>query len=79
VDPQRVGSSHLGEPAVEPVAPAVGFVSAVPWDQVFEPVRGVAMVDLSAYDVLDGLGELRNLIDHWQHLRQDPQGDDLAS
>ncbi len=36
-----------------------------------EQARGVGMVDLSAYDFIDGLGELRDLIDRWHCLHQD--------
>lgn len=46
-------------------------VNAVEWGRVFEQARGVGMVDLSAYDFIDGLGELRDLIDRWHYLHQD--------
>ena len=48
-----------------------GPVASVEWNRVFEHARGVGMVDLSAYDFIDGLGELRELIDRWHHLHQD--------
>lgn len=47
-----------------------GPVPSVEWNRVFEQARGVGMVDLSAYDFIDGLGELRELIDRWQNLHQ---------
>lgn len=53
-----------------------GPVPSVAWNRVFEQARGVGMVDLSAYDFIDGLGELRELIDHWQNLHQDPTAGD---
>ncbi|SIO61664.1 hypothetical protein SAMN05444166_6820 [Singulisphaera sp. GP187] len=53
-----------------------GTVPSVEWSRVFEQARGVGMVDLSAYDFIDGLGELRELIDRWQYLHQDPSAID---
>lgn len=48
-----------------------GPLASIEWRRVFEQARGVGMVDLSAYDVIDGLGELRDLIERWHHLQQD--------
>jgi hypothetical protein len=74
-DPQAVLSSEGDDPAEnrgdEPPAQTGEPLPSVSWDRVFEQARGVSMVDLSAYDFIDGLGELRELIDHWQTLHQD--------
>ncbi|WP_406695958.1 hypothetical protein V5E97_33690 [Singulisphaera sp. Ch08] len=60
-------ANQLDDPPVQTGGP----VPSIEWNRVFEQARGVGMVDLSAYDFIDGLGELRELIDRWQYLHQD--------
>lgn len=51
----------------EESAAIVGAILApTDWSDVFSHVRVGGVVDLSAYDMIDQLGELRQLIDQWR-------------
>jgi hypothetical protein len=79
-DPQEIVASGGDDPAANRVAETPAQTGeplpSVAWNRVFEQARGVGMVDLSAYDFIDGLGELRDLIDHWQALHEDSRTGD---
>lgn len=67
----RVGETTVRgsvPPAPQPEyqLPAEAAPLATDWSAVFSQFRGAGMVDLSAYDAIDQLGELGNLLDQWR-------------
>jgi|GEM_PF-3367223 len=59
-------TGSLGDTANTPPIQPTGSTN---WQLAFEQAQGVGMVDLSAYDWIDHLGNLKGLIDQYQDLQ----------